>query len=126
RVAAGRDIPFERQLEVGVAVFGDDVAGRGDPGELPIDHLPPGGHRIHLVAAPPGGGLPVEQQFPAGRLLGGAQGVVLRLSARARDDGEAANEEAELCAGHMRVGWDAVDYDSKPEAATLAGAMIRR
>src|SRR3954451_18223362 len=81
-VAAGCELPLERQLEVAVLAGGDDVTADswllalGALLDGAVDTRPPGGREGgRVVAAPPLGGLAVEQQLPSRRLFRCGEGI---------------------------------------------------
>src|SRR4051794_6550404 len=81
-VAAWRELPVECKLEVAVLRRGDDVAAGTRPfafSDAPdcsvLNDPALGREAVGMEAAPPVGGVTVEQQFPSGCLLGGCQRV---------------------------------------------------
>src|SRR2546425_2078959 len=81
-VAAGRHVPFERQLEVLELLRCDDVCRGPHPGERTLSDPPPRRDRVHLPPPPAEGGMTVEQQLPARSALLRGQRVERRACAR--------------------------------------------
>src|SRR6476469_8218246 len=53
-IAAGSQLPVERELEVAELVAADEVAGTGGLGEHAVGHAPGGRDGVALIAAPGG------------------------------------------------------------------------
>jgi hypothetical protein len=68
-VATGGDLPLEGELEIPELVDGDDVATLADTRQRAVDDLPSLRYVGAAIAAPAGGGLPVEERPPSSRLL---------------------------------------------------------
>ena len=94
-------LPLQCELEVGVLVGGDDVTCRVDPSERPVDHLPPGRHRLRAITPPPSRGLAIEERFPPGLALfrreHGLRALLRSLPWSGGGTGKNRRSEAEGC-----------------------------
>src|SRR3954470_10236270 len=109
RIALGRQLPIDLELEIGVLVGRDEVLCRLALRERPVFDVPLRRHALRLVAAPTGERASVEEELPAGFLFGGREcirrggGCLPRLLLSGEGDREGEGDESCQASRHQRV-----------------------